>query len=97
MNKTEAAWLDELIRIGYTRIRFSAITFKLGHDCRYTPDFICFTRSGQMIAWEVKGFRRDDAMVKLRVAATVFPEVEFILVELKKSIWVRTYISPIPL
>lgn len=61
---------------------FEAITLKLGHDCRYTPDF-AVVPAGDM-EWiefhEVKGFWRDDAKVKIRVAAGLFPWARFVVV-----------------
>lgn len=77
MNKTEAEYfrhlegrklLGEVIWYG-----FEAITFKLGKDCRYTPDFVVQLSDGMLEAHEVKGFWADDAKVKIRLAAEKFP------------------------
>ena len=71
MNKTEEkyAWLLEVRRRAgeITRYDFGKVTFKLGDDCRYTPDFMV-VRSDLVIEFhEVKGgFEREDAMVKRR-------------------------------
>jgi hypothetical protein len=54
---------------------FEAITFKLAKDTRYTPDFAVMLASGEMQFWEVKGFWHDDARVKIKVAAAMFPFV----------------------
>lgn len=56
---------------------FESITFKLADDTRYTPDFAVMLASGRLQAHEVKGHWQDDAKVKIKVAAALFP-VEFI-------------------
>jgi len=75
MNKTEAAFqlylkaLDDIAWIG-----FEAIKFMVGvKTCYYTPDFITIGADGAVTAWEVKGFWRDDARVKIKVAAEMYP------------------------
>ncbi len=81
MNKTEqrrAVELEALKRNGAIRSwRYEAVTLKLADDCRYTPDFFIVQPSGAVLFEEVKGFWRDDAKVKLRVAAKLFPEFTF--------------------
>ena len=57
--------------------RFEAVTLSLGDDCRYTPDFLIVECDGEMHFAETKGFWRDDAKVKIRVAARMFPEFTF--------------------
>jgi len=52
---------------------YAAITFKLAEDCRYTPDFAVMMIDSSLECHEVKGFWRDDARVKIRVAAAKFP------------------------
>jgi hypothetical protein len=39
---------------------------------------------------ETKGFRRDDAMVKLKVAARLFPCFQFVLATRVRGVWVCT-------
>ena len=81
MNKTEAAYaseLEALRRAGVVQsYDFEAVTFKLAHDCRYTPDFMVVLASGLVEFHEVKGFWRDDARIKVRVAADKFPAFSF--------------------
>ena len=52
---------------------YEAVTLKLGQDCRYTPDFAVMNANSEFVFYEVKGFRRDDAIVKLKTAASMFP------------------------
>lgn len=52
---------------------YNAITFKLGDDTRYTPDFVVQECDGTLRCEEIKGFYRDDAKVKGRVFPTKYP------------------------
>lgn len=77
MNKTEEAyaWVLELQkRAGLlTWYAYEAITLKLADGVRYTPDFAVRTADGQLEFHEVKGYMREDARIKLHVAASMFP------------------------
>lgn len=90
MNKLEAAWSLELrVRAQQGKIawwRYESITLKLGHDCRYCCDFAVLLDTGEMVFYECKGFMRDDALVKLKVAARDFP-FSLILVTRDKGGW----------
>lgn len=81
MNKTEAAWqenLEEMRKAGEVQwYGFEAITLKLAHHTRYTPDFVVLWENGAISMDEVKGFWRDDARVKIKVAARLFPMFRF--------------------
>jgi len=73
------------------RVHIQAITFKLANGLRYTPDFvwqdICDSR-WQIIAYEVKGAWVDgDSFPKLKMAATVFPEITWLLVWKESGVW----------
>lgn len=72
--------------------RYEGLTLKLGHDCRYTPDFLVVMADGTLELHEIKGFRRDDSMVKIRAAATAFPWFRFVLVEQRTGVWHSTEI-----
>jgi hypothetical protein len=93
MNRTEAEY--ELIlksRPSVLWCAYEAITLVLAHDTRYTPDFDAVL-DGELVFFEVKGgFRRDDAMVKLRVAARLFP-FRFILAEKKAGVWTEAEVK----
>lgn len=83
-NKTERAYgqrLELLRRAGSIKSwSFQSITLKLAFDCRYTPDFFVVDGANEVEFHECKGFEREDAMVKLRVAARLFP-FKFLLVK----------------
>lgn len=86
MNKTERAYADHLERLKWEGsilwYAFEAMTLKLADDTRYTPDFLVMAATGQLEAHEVKGFWKDDARVKIKVAAEKFP-FRFIAVKVK--------------
>ena len=94
MNKTERAflaWLKE--EIPNVRIH-REISLPLANGCRYKVDFVTASPSIEGVGyflqgWEVKGFMRDDAAVKLKVAASAYPWISFNLVSRKsqKSAW----------
>lgn len=91
MNKTEEkyAWCLELRRRAGEIVRydFGKVTFKLGDDCRYTPDFMV-VRSDLIVEFhEVKGgFEREDALVKRKAAAEQFPFI-FVLAKYERGEW----------
>lgn len=81
-------WLDEQIHIGNLawRSRHDGITLKLAKATRYTPDFVAITKAGEVVVYECKGFWRDDARVKIKVAADQYP-FRFVAVQLVKRQW----------
>lgn len=93
MNRTEAQYADELEarRLGgaLRDWRFQALTLKLADDTRYTPDFLVIATDGTLECHEVKGFWRDDAKVKIKVAARLFP-FRFVAVQKVKGYFERT-------
>ena len=69
--------------------RYEAITLKLAEGVRYTPDFLLADHDGEMTLVEVKGgYIRDDARIKLRVAAGQFPGFAWYLAVCSKGAWV---------
>lgn len=85
MNATEAdyAWrLDARMRHGeIVAWRYEAITLRLAERTTYTPDFLVLKPDGAVELYEVKGgFIREDANVKLKVAAAQYPWFRFLLV-----------------
>lgn len=84
-NKTEAAfeiYLRAMLDHNVTIIR-EGVTLHLGNGVRYTPDFYVQFESGTTAFYEVKGFAREDAIVKIKVAARVFNKWKFYLVKAK--------------
>lgn len=87
----------------YPKVRSHAITYLLAPGLRYTPDFTCaswpdWNFEGESllyhngpdkpIAWEVKGGRSwDDAIVKIKMAPTIFPEINWWFVDKHNGQW----------
>jgi hypothetical protein len=70
----------------FQSVHFESIRLVLAeHRCTYTPDFICIMADGSITAYEVKGFWRDDARVKIKVAARLFPWIKFVAVQQRKK------------
>ncbi len=93
MNLTErdyAARLDLLRGSGeILQWGFEGLTLRLAADVRYTPDFMVIRPLGtgfcRLEAHEVKGHMQDDARVKVRVAAALFPWLTFFIVRRAKG------------
>lgn len=81
MNRLERRYANALdYRMGGGEIKawwFERIKLKLADNTHYTPDFMVLLADGTIEMHEVKGFWRDDARVKIKVAATVFPVFQF--------------------
>lgn len=86
MNKTEQAYgahLELLRQSGYVAwFKFEGVKLRLADNTFYSPDFAVMLTDGQMQMHEVKGFWQDDARVKIKVAADLYP-FEFIAVKAK--------------
>ena len=72
---------------------YECLTFKLAGDCRFTPDFIVINLDGSIEAIETKGFFRDDAKVKTKVAARQFPWLTFSVWKWGHGAWVTEVIK----
>jgi hypothetical protein len=94
LNKTEKAFLRHLRRLNPPYLGIQNITLKLGDDCRYTPDLNHINENGRLVFIEIKGWMRDDALVKLKVAARTFPLFDFVLVRKTGTGWSITAVKP---
>ena len=64
------------------------MTLRLAGRTTYKPDFMTFSLfNNGMTFWETKGFMRDDAAVKLKVAASAFPYFRWVLVQRDRRKW----------
>ncbi len=77
MNKTETRYcnhLEGLKRIGQVLwYRFEGVKLRLAKNTTYSPDFFVMLSDGSLECHEVKGHWEDDARVKIKVAAEMFP------------------------
>lgn len=97
-NKTEAAY-DERLRLRQlageiVAYRFELLKIILVHnvagqrnEMTYRPDFLVIKKDCFEIH-EVKGFWREDARAKIKMAAELLPWFKFVAVQYKKKQWV---------
>jgi hypothetical protein len=82
MNGTEQEYADRLEDLKYMGeivwYGFEAIKLKLADNTFYTPDFVVVNDEYEIEIHEVKGFWRDDARVKIKVAAEKYQLFRFI-------------------
>lgn len=76
-NKTEQAYGDHLeqrrIAGEVAWYKFEGVKLRLADNTFYTPDYAVMLVDGQMEMHEVKGHWTDDARVKVKVAADLYP------------------------
>ena len=89
-NKLELAYLDhlEMRRCAGEVVEYSfeSIKLKLAPNTFYEPDVLVLLSDGTLEIHEVKGHWEDDARVKIKVAAELFP-IRFIAVTREKGEW----------
>lgn len=102
MNKTEARFFDYVRRMGPTLHIHREVSLPLANGVRYKLDFLV-ARPGTdpvrntyatVVGYEVKGHHRDDAIVKLKVAAKEYPWITFFLVHDRDGVWSFEQIFP---
>jgi hypothetical protein len=94
MNKLETEYFEHLqvCRSEYTILHIQAVTFKLANGVRYTPDFFIVNPP---MAFEVKGKWVDgDSFPKLKMAASVYPEISWRLAWKKDGVWQEQIVLP---
>ena len=76
---------------------YECIRLKIGAEAWYTPDFITrvsFLEAPDIFEFhEVKGYKREAAMVRLKAAALMYPFFTFFLVTKKGSRWTKERIG----
>lgn len=97
MNKTEQAYAAhlELLKAAGDVLwwKFEPARLCLAPKTTYAPDFMVLRRDHQIIFDEVKGHMRDDAAVKIKVAAAMFP-FQFRIIRKSGSMWKITNVGP---
>jgi len=77
MNNTEAVYsalLEQRKRAGEIAwFRFEGVKLRLADNTFYTPDFVVMLSDGVIECHEIKGFWRDDARAKIKIAADMYP------------------------
>jgi hypothetical protein len=96
MNKLESAYAAhlELLKASGDVLwwKFEGLKFRLADKTFLTPDFVVMTRSGLIELHDVKGFLMEDANVKMKVAASMYP-FEFFIIRKSKSFWMKIPVS----
>lgn len=86
MNKTESAYAADLERRKIAGevvwFKFEGVKLRLADNTFFSPDFFVLLANGQLEAHEVKGHWMDDARVKIKIAADMYP-MRFIAVKVK--------------
>ena len=90
-NKTEQAFglrlLSQKQRGEILWYAYEPFKLRLAKTTFYTPDFAAVWEDGAILIYEVKGFWRDDARVKIKVAARLFPFFQFFAVTKDNALW----------
>lgn len=77
MNKTELAYsrlLETLVACeDVLWWKFEGLKLRLADNTFYSPDFAVMRNTGALECHEVKGHWQDDARVKIKVAASIYP------------------------
>jgi hypothetical protein len=83
-----AALLDIKVRAGMIRrYAYEPDRLEIGVGARYKPDFKVWTDTGTIEYHEVKGYRREASIVRIKVAAKQYPQFRFVLVTKKDGQW----------
>lgn len=90
MNKTEIAYGQHLeLRKQAGEVawyKFEGIKLRLADNTFYSPDFAVMLTGGELECHEVKGYWEDDARVKIKVAADMYP-FRFLGIKKSKTGW----------
>lgn len=96
MNQTEAAYARTLeLRKAAGEVawyKFEGLKFRLADNTFFTVDFAVMMSDGLMEMHEVKGFMLDDANVKIKVAASMYPFAFKVIRKGKGGTWQITEI-----
>ena len=84
MNRLEAEYAAFLCGVFH---RFESVKFRLADKTFYTPDFMVMQSDGTIEFHEVKGFWEDDARVKIKVFAEMYPEFIVKAITRSKGHW----------
>lgn len=92
MNKTEAAWKEQLIRRcdPLTQVFYEPFTLRLPSGTRYTPDFAVIHNDGCIVEiWEVKGGHIHSAasLRAFKEARAAFPFWSFRFAQKRGTEW----------
>jgi hypothetical protein len=93
LNKTEAAYLQKLKADGWKHI-YREPGLPLANGVKYNVDFLVVNEAGRVEGHEVKGRAFSTGIVKLKVAASLFPWIGFKLITKRGSGWAIEEVMP---
>ena len=89
MNQTEARYAAKLsAQTAAGELawwKFEALKLRLADATFFTPDFFVMLPNGELVVKELKGHMMDDANVKIKVAASMFPFRFFVVRAIPKK------------
>lgn len=89
MNKLETSYSEFLSQNpDVVWFKYEGVSLKLADKTRYSPDFIVMKKDFQIEFHEVKGYWEDQARIKIKVAADLFP-FKFIAIKKLKGQWIE--------
>lgn len=95
-NKTEDAYAQHLELLKHAGevlwFQYEAIKLRLADGAYYKPDYAVLMRDCLLELHEVKGFWREAARVRIKVAASIYP-FKFVAVKKVKGGWEREEFS----
>lgn len=94
LNKLEKRRLEYLRMLRVPCLGIQNLTFKLADDTRLTPDFSFIDENGRLTLDDVKGFQREDALIKMKVAARQFPWARWIISKWVSDHWEVREVEP---
>jgi len=83
MNKTERAWFELLKATNPKALIYREVSLPLANGCKYRLDFLSVYRDGGIWTFngfEVKGRPLPAGIAKLKIAASLYPWIDFTLV-----------------
>ncbi len=94
MNKDENRFAELLKQQQYSgeilKFYYEQVKFRLAEKTFYTPDFLV-VKPDHLEIVEIKGFLRDDAAVKFKCAAELYPWLKWKMIRWKKKQWETIY------
>ena len=93
----ERRWGEKLHQAYPNAQIYPQFPLSLGTGCNYYVDFLIVTRTS--MAWtiradEVKGWRRETGLAKLKIAARIYPWIRFYLVTRGPAGWIERLVEP---
>jgi hypothetical protein len=89
-NKWEREYAGRLDQRKYLKeirdYQYENVGFRLADKCFFYPDFF-IAMSTHFEVHDVKGFMRDDALVKLKIAKDMYPWFRWVIVKKVKGEW----------